>query len=111
MHAVALAVGIVLTSISQILLRRGAGGKVSWYISFLNVYTALAYGLFLIVTILNVYAMKTIQLKTITTWISLTYVLTLFLSGWILKEKLNGKMILGVLLIAIGIAVYSMQVS
>ncbi len=107
-HVAALGVGIVLTAVSQVLLRSGARNKSSLIGSFLNPHTLLGYGLFLAVTVLNVYAMQTILLKTVTAWVSMTYVATMILSRWLLKEELNRFMLMGAALIVAGIVVFSL---
>ncbi len=107
LHAAALGLGIVLTAVSQVLLRSGARNKSSLLGSFLNPHTIVGYGLFLLVTVLNVYAMQVIPLKTVTAWISMTYVATMILSRWVLKEELNGRMVAGAGLIVAGIVVFS----
>lgn len=106
-HVAALALGIVLTAVSQVLLRSGARNKATLVGSFLNLHTIVGYGLFLMVTMLNVYAMQVIPLKTVTAWISMTYVVTMVLSRWLLKEELNGRMLGGAGLIVAGIIVFS----
>lgn len=106
-HKLALVIGIFLTALSQVLLRSGAQKKPTWLSSFLNVRTVLGYGLFVFVTALNVHALQTIPLRTVTAWISTTYILTPFMAKWLLKEELNASIMAGSVLILVGIVVFS----
>jgi len=103
----ALSIGIFLSAFSQVLLKSGARHKATWLASFLNMHTVIGYSLFVLVTVLNVYAMQTIPLKTVTAWVSLTYVLTLLMSRYLLKETLNGRMLIGAGMIVAGIVLFS----
>lgn len=111
LHATALALGVGLTAVSQVLLRSGARGKDRFYASFLNWHTVIGYGLFVLVTMLNVFAMQTIPLKTVTAWVSLTYVVTMLLSRWLLGEELNRYMLAGAGLIVAGIVLFSLDLA
>jgi len=56
---------VALTAMSQLLLKKGADrGKYGHPVKlFLNPFTAIAYALFFIVTLLNLYAYKMLPLK------------------------------------------------
>ena len=107
-HAFALGLAILLTSFSQVLLRSGISNAKNILVGFFNPKTVFGYTLFLLVTLLTVFAMQKIPLRTLTAWNSTTYVLTLLLSHWILRENLNRKMILGGFFIIAGIVVFSL---
>lgn len=107
-HGIALALAIVLTAISQLLLRQGAVRGARWMAGFVNPRSVAGYSLFVLVAALNVFALQAIPLRTLTAWTSLTYVLTIGLSHWILKEKLNAGMLAGCGLIMAGIVVFSL---
>ena len=107
-HEIALALSIILTSISQIFLKIGSYNKKKWILSLLNLKTIFGYFLFGIVTILNVFAMQKIELKTMTAWIAITYILVSVLSHFILKDRLDKNKILGSMLIVVGIVIFSL---
>lgn len=107
-HYAALAGCVVLTVCAQLFLKRGASNNTSVLSSFLNPWTIIGCGLFCIVTILSVYAMQEVELKTVTAWISTSYLLVVILALLIYKEVLTSKKIIGCLLIVIGIITFSM---
>jgi drug/metabolite transporter (DMT)-like permease len=107
-HWLALSGGILLTSVSQVLLKLGAGAGRSFARAFLNRYTVTGYVLFLGVTILNIFAMKAIPLRTVTAATSLTYAVTVGMGHSFLGEMLTRRTMLGVALIVVGIFVFSL---
>ena len=108
LHEIAMALAIMITAFSQLLLKSGASGQKTWLASFLNWKTMTGYVMFGMVTVLNVFAMQKIQLKIMAAWIALTYILVVVLSRYILKEYLCQTQIIGCLLIGIGILVFSL---
>ncbi len=107
-HAIALGVGIAMTAVSQLLLKTGASGQKSWIGSFFNWRSILGMCMFVMVTFLVVYAMQEIALKTAATWASVTYLLVVCLSRWILRENVGRTKIIGCGLIAAGIVIFSL---
>lgn len=107
-HWLALAGGIVLTSVSQVLLKLGAGSGSSFARAFLNPRTVTGYAMFMGVSLLNIFAMKAIPLRTVTAAVSLTYVLTMGMGRWFLGEVVTRRMVLGLSLIVTGIFVFSL---
>jgi drug/metabolite transporter (DMT)-like permease len=103
----ALGAGIALTVAAQLLLRSGASRGASFLSSFLNPRTTVGYGLFLLTTVLNVFAMRVIDLKTVTAWTALTYVLTPAAAAWVLGEQPSRRTIAGSALVALGILLFS----
>ena len=106
-HILAAAWVILGTGLAQILLKIGARDKKRWQDSFLNVNTLSGYGLFLLVTISNLWALQEIPLKHMTAWLGLSYVWVLILSALILKEKLTRNRILGCLFIVLGLVIFA----
>ena len=76
--------------------------------AFLNRRTLIGYVLFLGVTVLNIFAMKAIPLRTVTVATSLTYVLTLGMGRFLLGEMVSRRLVVGVTLIVAGIFVFSL---
>ena len=107
-HATALGLGIVCTATAHVLLRLGARGRAAGRRLLLNPYTLAGYGLFVFITMLNVFALQAIPLKTVTAWTALTYVVTPLLSRAVLREPLNKGMLAGSALILAGIVVFSL---
>lgn len=108
-YEVALALSIVLTAVSQLLLRSGARNRKGFLASFLHPKTISGYGLFLVVTLLTTYSMRVLHLRTVTAWSSLAYVIVPFSAAVFLKENLDRRTIAGSILIALGILVFSLE--
>ena len=106
-HGVALVSAIVLTAISQVFLKIGASNKTSFIKSFLDWKTIVGYSCLFMVTVLNVYAMQRIELKTMTAWIGTTYILVVLFSCLFLKEKIDLFKIAGCSLIALGVLIFA----
>lgn len=106
-HYVAAALGMLLTSCAQVLLKRGATYKTSWRHSFWNWHTIVGYSMFVTVTILNVYALQAMDLKTLSAWTSINYILVIFLSWQVLNEQIERTTIWGCSLIVLGIIIFN----
>ena len=107
MNAYEIAVGlaVILTVISQLFIRRAAQGS-SGLLSIFGRYAILGYGLLLVVTLLMVYALQGIYLRTLIVWTSTTYILIPLSAGWFFKEKITLRGLAGSAFIIIGILVY-----
>jgi len=107
---------VVLTSISQVLLKRGADrGKnnrdtvdESLLAPYLNRYTVSAYCLLLLTTIIGVIALQIVPLKLFYAIASLNFVIVAGLSYVFLKEEISVSMILGIGLVVVGVVVFNM---
>ena len=106
-HYIAVVAVILFMGVGQILLKKGTVKKKNWLQSFFNLHTFLGYGLYMLVPIFSIYALQVIYLKDLNAWTGLVYILVVMLSRFILKEKVNRLMIIGCMLIAIGIFVFS----
>lgn len=100
---------IVSTGLSQTLLKVGANQahEKKFFKAYANPYTFVAYGLNILVTIFTVYALKDIPLKLFYSTTSLKFVLILFLSMIVLKEKINSRKLIGVGLIVFGVVIFN----
>jgi drug/metabolite transporter (DMT)-like permease len=106
-HALSVAAAIVLTGISQLLLRQGARRSNTALRILFNPITILGYALFAGVVLLLIFAMQRIPLRTVIAWNSLTFVLTPF-AGWlVLDERLTPRMAAGAMVIVLGVVVFS----
>ena len=72
-----------------------------------NPYTFLGFRLDMLAPIFSIHALQAIYLKHLNAWTGLGYVLVVVLSRIILKEEVNRLMILGCVLIAAGVFVFS----
>jgi hypothetical protein len=92
-------IAVLLTGISQVLLKVGAAHrgkrKDSILDAYLNLPTFFAYGLLLLVTVISVIALKKVPLKVFYAIASLNLVVV-GLSWGILKEKVNKRMVMGI---------------
>jgi len=107
-HCIALATAIIFTAFSQVFLKRGASNRPTFIASFLNRQTIIGFGLFGIVTVLNVYAMQKIELKIVTAWTGVSYILVVFFSGLILNEKIDSIKVISCILIISGIIIFNL---
>ena len=102
---------ILLTGISQVLLKIGSAHqgkrKKSVLDAYLNIYTIAAYGLLLFVTMISVIALKEIPLKLFYAIASLGFVVVVGLSWGVLNEKINGNMIIAIVLISFGVVIFN----
>lgn len=101
----------VITAFSQLLLKLGAlhGNKRgSLLFSYLNLNTIIGYCLLLVVTLLNVYAYKYIDLKIAIVLLPMVFVLVALLSFTVLKETFSNNDLIGSAIILVGIVVFNL---
>jgi len=92
----------------QILLKLSADRPhASRWKEYLNPFVLIAYALFTISLVMTVIAYKNISLSLGRMLDSTTYIFVALLGSVILKEKLKGRQIVGILLICAGIIVFS----
>jgi drug/metabolite transporter (DMT)-like permease len=107
-HYLALGCSIVLTALSQVLLRSGAIRAKNWASSFMNWRSLSGYFLLLIVTQLMVFAMQEIPLRTMAAWNSSTFIVVLLAAWKFLGEKISPRTMVGSAIIVLGIVVFSL---
>lgn len=104
-------VAVILTGISQVLLKIGSAHpgkrKYSVLAMYLNMPTVFAYGLLVFVTIISVIALKEIPLKTFYAVASMNFIVITGLSWGILKEKINRNMIIAMVFISSGVIIFN----
>jgi multidrug transporter EmrE-like cation transporter len=98
-----------------VLLKIGSTHQGKWKKSFLdaylNIYTITAYGLLLLVTVISVIALTGgIPLKLFYAIGSLGLVVVVGLSWGVLKERVTGKMVVGIVLIVLGVMVFNFTI-
>jgi drug/metabolite transporter (DMT)-like permease len=104
MHETALFGSIVLTVAAQILLKAGAVTSSRRGI-FL---TAAGLATFGLVTVMIVYALQTIPLKTLISFTALTYVATPISASIFLKEPITLRQLSGAAIIVVGVLVFQL---
>jgi multidrug transporter EmrE-like cation transporter len=102
---------VLLTGISQVLLKIGSAHRENQNESslapFLNIPTFCAYGILLFVTVISVIALKEVPLKLFYTIASLGFLVVTILSWGILKEGVNTKTVVGIILISFGVILFN----
>lgn len=68
----------------------------------LSVHLYLGGGLYFLSALLNIYVLKYLDYSVVLPLTAITYLWTMFLSALVLKEKITGKKILGIVLILVG---------
>lgn len=101
---------VILAALAHILIKLGTKNKKNWIQSFFNPLTFLGLFTFILVTLLNLYALRAIELKYIASWYGLSYILVVFFSWRYLGEKIDLFKLLGILFIAAGISIFSFPV-
>ncbi len=96
---------VLIASISQLLLKKGSAKKEKNL--YFNKYTIGGYLLLFTSTLLTVYAYRTLNLSIGMMLESLSYIFVPMLSVVILKEKLSKRILLGMLIIVLGVVLYS----
>ncbi len=104
-----LLLGVFLSSISQVMLKKAAVRKYSsWLKEYLNPLVIVAYVIFFGTTFLSIYAYKGIPLSMGPVLEATSYIYVTIFGVTIFKEKLNRQKVLALLLIVGGILVYSL---
>jgi uncharacterized membrane protein len=99
---------IVLTGISQILLKIGARNANTPLGVYLNPATLTGYFVFIVVTICGIFALRGLELKLFYALASLNYVVVILLSRIVLKEGLSRNKVVAVCLIVVGVVVFNL---
>jgi len=103
---------VVLTGISQTILKWAAGrdGKFGGFIGdYLKLPVVCAYGIFVLVTICSVLALREMDLKVFYALTGLNFVVVVIFSAVFLKEKVNLRVIGSVFLIILGVVVFNLD--
>lgn len=100
---------VFVASVSQILLKISANKRYSSKLrEYLNVHVICGYGLMLVSTLLTMVALKRVPLSWSPAIESASYLFVSVMGYFVLKEKFTKKKIMGLLVILIGILVFSM---
>lgn len=114
MNNTLIGIGLILCSnivagISQILLKTAAKKDYDvWWRSYLNPYVIVGYGLLFGTTILGVLALRYIPLTLSAAFAASGQIIVPILSCFILHEKISKKRMCGMVIIVLGIIVFSL---
>lgn len=107
-YSLILLVGVFVSAISQVLLKKAAQKKYENHIQeYLNPLVIFAYALFFGTTFLSILAYKGIPLSMGPVLESTSYLYVTFFGVKFFHEKINPKKICALVLIVLGIAIYS----
>ena len=99
--------GVFISSFSQILLKESANERHKTFLrEYLNVKVAVAYGMFLIATLLSIYALRVIPLSLCSIFDAFGYVFITIISAIVFNERVTFKRVFALLLIISGTIVY-----
>ena len=103
-----LLVSVLISSVSQIILKKAALKKYPTKLAeYLNVFVISAYALFFLSTILTMLSLRYVPLSMQPILESVSYIYISVMGYFFLKERFNRRKILGIVLIILGIVVYS----
>ena len=101
--------GVVISSIAQILLKKAADVKRENIIKeYLNFQTIFAYAIFFGATFCTLIAYKYVPLSSGPILETTEYIFVALLSYFILKEKISKQKLLGLILVGVGIIIFSL---
>ena len=99
---------VFISSVSQILLKQSAMKNYDSKIKeYLNIKVICAYGVFFLSTLITVIAYKDIPLSIGPILESSGYIFIAVLSTLILKEKMTKRKLIGMIIIVVGISIFS----
>ena len=107
-YAIVQLLGITLSSISQVMLKKSAlRSYPSPFREYFNTLVISAYGIFFVTTFFSIYAFKAIPLTMGAILTSVSYLYTTVWGAVFFHEKITGRKMAALVLILSGIAVYS----
>lgn len=94
----------LLSAVSQLILKKAADNpRLTGIRAYLNAPVILAYGLFFGCMLLNVVALRTLDLTIASVLEASSYLYVMVLSFFFLKEKISARRLIGNLIIVLGI--------
>lgn len=101
--------GIFIAGVAQILLKKSAGKQYTyWWRQYVNAYVISGYALMVLSTVCTVIAMRKVPLTSTPVWNSMGILWATFWGRVIFKERLSKDKGIGVVLVLIGIIVFSL---
>lgn len=109
LYSLILLSSVFISSISQILLKKGAEREYPSKIrEYLNPYVMSGYALFFGCTLLSMYALKVVPLSMAPLLEAFGYIFVALLSFFFLKERFTKRQLIGTALIIAGVVVYAL---
>ena len=106
--ALIMMLGTFISAVSQVILKKAAGKTYENKIrEYLNVPVMAAYSIFVVATLLSVFAYKVVPLSMGPILESTSYIYVTVFGVAIFKEKLTVRKIIALFLIILGIVIYS----
>lgn len=106
--SLAMVAGVFVASCSQILLKTSANRQHKNRSSeYLNVRVIAAYTMFAVATVAGMFVIRYIPLSLVSVLESSSYIFVLVLSRFILKERITGRQLAGMLLILTGVLIFT----
>jgi drug/metabolite transporter (DMT)-like permease len=102
---------VILTAFAQVLLKAGANRNKhhnNLVKQYFNIYVISGYGLFLLTTVLSVYAYRILPLKYAIIFLPFTFIFVILFSIFFFKEPLAKRQIISFLIILTGIIIYNL---
>lgn len=107
-YALIMMLGTFISAVSQVILKKAAGKTYENKIrEYLNVPVMAAYSIFVVATLLSVFAYKVVPLSMGPILESTSYIYVTVFGVTIFKEKLTVRKSIALLLIILGIVIYS----
>jgi small multidrug resistance pump len=102
--------GVIMASIGQVLIKKGASrGKERPVIrSFFDPFVIAGYMLMLASTVTSTIALKVLPLKITVSLLPLGYIVVVFLSIAVLRERMRRQHVWGMLIILAGIVIFNL---
>lgn len=100
---------VLLTVVSQLLLKKGTIKRKNVIDLFLNIYSIIGAFSFVFVTLLMIWVLKYIPLKDLIFITPISYILVTFFSNVIFKEKISKQKIKGLIFISLGIIIFNLD--
>ena len=102
-------ISVLISSIAQVMLKAEAAKKHENRLKeYLNPMVITAYGIFFLSTFLTMYALKYVPLTYSPIIEPLSYIFVPVIGVLVLKEKISRRRVLGIAVMLVGIAVFSM---
>lgn len=109
-HIGLLLVGVFISAISQVMLKKAASKHYDSPVKeYLNPMVMFAYIIFIGTTFLSIFAYRGIPLSMGPVLEATSYIYVTFFGVKVFKEKINGKKVLALGIIVLGIVVYSLS--
>ena len=107
-HAAALLLGVFISSVSQVILKKSSAIQYSsWIREYLNVRVITAYFVFFLATLLSIYAYRVLPLATGAMLEATGYIYVTAFDKIFFHQKITKRRILSLLIIIFGIFVFS----